>query len=157
MYELISRTAIQKVLAIYANAVDVGEMDEVLSVFTPAAVFQPLPGHPTCFGHSQIRSCLSRIQSQIALLTADRPAPFMLSHHLTTSKIDFDTPMKARGFTRFLAMSNEGMDHSGYYTDTFETSDNMDWFLTYRRITLNWVAPQSPIPALLQALDLPQI
>lgn len=152
MYELLSRSAIQMSLATYASAVDRGNIPEVLSVFTDYAVFQPLPHYPTCFGHAGISRFFSDLGKQMQSLPDIDPRSFLLSHHLTTSRIDFESPVKAKGFTRFLVMSPFGLDHSGYYTDTLETLNSTDWQLSYRKITIDWKAPSSPLNALLKQM-----
>ncbi|GAB3101826.1 hypothetical protein GCM10027217_22520 [Pseudomaricurvus hydrocarbonicus] len=52
-----------------------------------------------------------------------------------------------------MVMSPFGLDHSGYYTDIFETLDNADWQLSHRQITLDWKAPASPLNALFKKIS----
>lgn len=65
-----------------------------------------------------------------------------ISHHLTTSRIVFDSADGARVRTYWLVTSAAGLDHNGFYADTLRR-DGENWLIAHRRPKTLWVSPAS--------------
>ena len=65
-----------------------------------------------------------------------------IRHHLSTSKIDLTGPDTARVRTYWVAWTDIGPDHAGYYLDDFRKVGE-DWLIAHRRVRLDWESPQS--------------
>jgi hypothetical protein len=63
-------------------------------------------------------------------------------HHLSTSKIDLTGPDTARARTYWVAWSDIGPDHAGYYLDTFRKVGE-EWLIAHRRVREDWRSPGS--------------
>jgi hypothetical protein len=68
--------------------------------------------------------------------------PGFISHHLTTSRILFDSADQANVRTYWLVTSAAGLDHNGFYVDTLRR-DGEDWLIAHRRPKTLWVSPTS--------------
>lgn len=153
MQEHINHAVIERQMARYANSVDRGDIDRVISLFTSDATFKPMENYHSCKGHNDIRLFFNHLGTKMKTVLSAYPKPFFLCHHLTTCVLEFESDQKAKGFTRFLVMSPAGLDHSGYYSDIFVTHDCLQsninstpsWLLSSRKITLDWISPSSPI------------
>lgn len=152
--ELLAREAIRHTLSVYACAVDRGDVDELAATFTADASYEPLVTRPAVNGHAGIRQFLSGLAEVLTRQQAATGVAFGLRHHLTTSRIDFTGVGQAKGFTRFLALGPQGIDHTGIYADRLVSVEGGGrWLFAHRRIVIDWMAPASPIPALLRNLD----
>lgn len=150
--ELLTYESVRQTLARYACAIDSGKLDDVLSTFTEDAVFMPLGGdsRQAC-GHAEIVRFLSELGVVASRLSGKYKPVFSLSHHLTTSNITLNSDTDVKGFTRFLALSPSGLDHSGFYSDRLSLV-NGRWLLSYRKITLDWISPDSLVRELMTEL-----
>jgi len=63
-------------------------------------------------------------------------------HHLSTSKIDLTGPDTAKARTYWVAWTDIGPDHAGYYLDTFRKVDGA-WLIAHRRVRMDWEADAS--------------
>jgi hypothetical protein len=65
-----------------------------------------------------------------------------IRHHLSTSKIDLTGPVTARARTYWVAWTDIGPDHAGYYLDDFRKVGDQ-WLIAHRRVRLDWESPDS--------------
>ena len=65
-----------------------------------------------------------------------------MRHHLATSKIDLTGPDTANVRTYWVAWSDIGPDHSGYYLDTFRKVGE-EWLIAHRVARVDWTSPDS--------------
>ncbi len=140
------REAIRYTLSVYTNAGDRGALDELGSAFAEDAVAelstQVLEGRENI-----VAGLAAAVRGDDGSLNA---ALTFLRHHLTTSRVEFDGPDAARGWTYVWVQTPIGLDHSGMYVDRFERRGDR-WLIVHRRIKLDWIAPNSLVldPSLL--------
>jgi 3-phenylpropionate/cinnamic acid dioxygenase small subunit len=63
-------------------------------------------------------------------------------HHLSTCKIDLTAPDTATVRTSWVAWTDVGPDHAGYYLDTFRQVGE-EWLIAHRRVREDWRSPAS--------------
>ena len=126
-----ARAAIRYIQGIYNSAGDRGKIDEVATVFTADGVLQ-LPD-ASYIGRDAIAAFLSgvtRSDNEGIDLRGSR-------HHLTTSRIDFESPDAAIGWTYFFVMRRGEVIQEGSYIDRFVVTDE-GWRIAHRRVKLIW-------------------
>ena len=129
-----ARTQIYHAMSTYALGVDSSDIDLILTSFAPDAVLNARGDART--GHGEIRAFYEKaLADGIAAVQSGQRR--LLRHNLTTSRITFDSPNRARGQTYFIVMTEYGPDHSGLYTDVF-TRHGDRWLLQDRSIAVEW-------------------
>jgi len=126
--EMIARTAIQHLQAIYNNAGDRGKVDDMLTAFASDGVLDI--ESETFAGHEAIKGFIGKIasgQSPTHLVGA--------RHHLTTSRFEIDGEDKARAWTYFFVMRRCEFLHEGTYVDHYARIDGR-WLITHRRFKI---------------------
>jgi hypothetical protein len=143
--ELLAREAIRHTIASYTIAGDRLKADELAAQFTDDGVLESegvkgadLFRHE---GQAAIRDWLLGWGTRAAQQPAT-PRPTFVRHHLGTCKLDFSSATDARGCTYWVAHTDIGPDHSGYYLDTFRRV-GARWLIAHRRVRLDWRAPNS--------------
>lgn len=130
--EAVARAEIGHLQSIYNTSGDRGRIDELLTTFLVDGALE-VPGD-TLVGHDAIRQFLSsaaRAEKGIDL-TGSR-------HHLTTSRIEFETPDVALAWTYFFVMRRGAVIQEGTYIDRFAKNAE-GWKITKRRVKLHWTA-----------------
>jgi hypothetical protein len=143
--DLLAREAIRHTIASYTLAGDRLQADEFAAQFTDDAVMESegVKG-PDLFrneGKAAIRAWLAGWGERAALMPATR-RPTFVRHHLSTCKIDLTSVTTAQSRTYWVAYTDIGPDHGGYYIDTFRKVGER-WLLAHRRIRLDWRLPNS--------------
>ncbi|HMK84487.1 MAG TPA: nuclear transport factor 2 family protein [Steroidobacteraceae bacterium] len=159
--EMIARESIRRTMASYTMAGDRLRVDDFIAVFTDDAVLES-DGVPESDafryeGRQAIRdwmdrwrrsaSAAQRAAGSAALRAAQqRSAPAdratFVRHHLSTSQIEFSGPDTAQARTYWVAYTDIGPDHCGYYLDEFRKSGGQ-WLIAHRRVRLDWRSPRS--------------
>ena len=142
--ELLAREGIRQTMADYTMAGDRLRIDEFAAVFTEDAVLET-EGVPESDafryeGRQAVREWLSRWTRQ-ADGRSTHQATFV-RHHLSTSQIELTGAHTARARTYWVAYTDIGPDHCGYYLDTFRKVDTR-WLIAHRKVRLDWRSPQS--------------
>jgi 3-phenylpropionate/cinnamic acid dioxygenase small subunit len=141
--DLLAREAIRDVMARYTVAGDRLKEEEFIAVFAADAIMESegVPAQDTFRyeGRDQIRQWISRWRNPSA--AAAHQATFV-RHHLSTSQIELTSATAARARTYWVAYTDIGPDHAGYYLDTFR-KDGEHWLIAHRRVRLDWRSPQS--------------
>jgi SnoaL-like domain len=75
---------------------------------------------------------------------SNRPSPGFVSHHLTTSRIEFTSSTSAIVRTYWLVTTAIGLDHNGYYDDQLRKVGE-EWLIAHRRPRTLWKSPDSLI------------
>lgn len=140
--DLLAREAIRDTMAKYTTAGDRLRIDDFVSCFTADAVMEsehvPADRMFRYEGHAAIRAWQERwLEGE----GATHGATFV-RHHLSTSKIDLTGPDSASVRTYWVAWTDIGPDHAGYYVDTFR-KEGGDWLIAHRRVRLDWEAETS--------------
>jgi hypothetical protein len=144
--ELLAREAIRQTMANYTLAGDRLRTDEFVAVFTADAVLES-DGVPQAdafryVGKMRIREWIERWTR-----APDPDAPrtsraSFIRHHLSTSQIELTGPDDGRARTYWVAYTDIGPDHCGYYLDSFRREEGR-WLIAHRRVRLDWRSPES--------------
>jgi 3-phenylpropionate/cinnamic acid dioxygenase small subunit len=145
MDDLLAREAIRDLLARYNMAGDRLKEDEFIAVFTADAILEsegvPAQDAFRYNGRAEIQAWISRWRNPPAGAAPAHKATFV-RHHLSTSQIDLTSATTARARTYWVAYTDIGPDHCGYYLDTFR-KEGVHWLIAHRRVRLDWRSPQS--------------
>lgn len=143
--ELLAREAIRNTMAKYTTSGDRLRIDDFVSCFTEDAIIEAENVRPEqAFryeGRAAIRSWQERWLRREPGETATHAATFV-RHHLSTSKIDITGPDIAMARTYWVAWTDIGPDHAGYYIDAFRKVGE-EWLIAHRRVRLDWEAQGS--------------
>jgi len=144
--ELMAREGIRHTMASYNLAGDRLREDDFIAVFTEDAVLES-DGVPESDafryeGHKEIRDWLARWKHQPDEDAAPTPQATFIRHHLATSLIEFTGPETAKARTYWMAYTDIGADHCGYYLDVFRKTGER-WLIAHRRVRLDWRSPES--------------
>jgi hypothetical protein len=143
--ELLARESIRQTMANYTLAGDRLRVDEFVAVFTEDAVFES-EGVPESDvfhyeGRQAIRAWITRWNRPVEGAPRTHQATFV-RHHLSTSKIELTSTDTAKARTYWVAYTDVGPDHCGYYLDVFRNVDGR-WLIAHRRVRMDWRSPQS--------------
>jgi hypothetical protein len=143
--ELLARESIRKTLASYTLAGDRLRADDFAAVFTTYGVLESeAVGTTDAFryeGREALRAWLMRWHDAGVSVEPGRQASFV-RHHLSTSHIDMTGVDTATGRTYWVAYTDIGLDHCGYYIDVFNKVQQQ-WLIAHRKVRLDWRSPHS--------------
>lgn len=136
--ELLAREEIVHLQAVYNTSGDRGRLEELSETFCPDGVLDT--GRGRFVGRAAIVDGLREGTQR----RATRPS--YIRHHLTTRRLEFDSPDRARGWTYFVVFSDHGPDHCGTYIDQYlRTAEG--WLIADRRVKIHWDSPDSVLHA----------
>ncbi|KHK89317.1 nuclear transport factor 2 family protein [Novosphingobium malaysiense] len=140
--DLLAREAIRDVMAKYTTSGDRLRIDDFVSCFTADAVMESehVPEERTF--RYEGREAIRAWQARWLEGKGDTHGATFVRHHLSTSKIDLTGKDSARARTYWVAWTDIGPDHAGYYLDTFRKVDG-EWLIAHRRVRLDWEADTS--------------
>lgn len=143
--DLLAREGIRQTMAAYTAAGDRVREDEFIAVFTEDAVLES-EGVPErdlfrYAGREAIRQWIARWREPPQGTSRTHQASFV-RHHLSTCHIERTGPDSAQARTYWVAWTDIGPDHAGYYLDTFQR-DGERWLIRHRRIRRDWQAADS--------------
>lgn len=125
-----ARESIRALLATYTSCGDRGRIDEMVSVFADHALLD-LPTERHVGREAITRFLQSRVDGEdAARLRGGR-------HHLTTSRIEFNSDDEAQGWTYFFVMRRGSVLEEGVYIDRFARVDGT-WCIAARRVKVIW-------------------
>lgn len=138
--ELLARESIRQTIVNYTMAGDRLREDEFVAVFTDDAVLES-DGVPDSDsfryeGSRAIREWIVRWRSPPEGTPRTHQATFV-RHHLSTCQIELTGVDTARGRTYWTAYTDIGLDHCGYYVDTFRKVGER-WLIAHRRVRMDW-------------------
>ncbi|HTH27881.1 MAG TPA: nuclear transport factor 2 family protein [Sphingobium sp.] len=143
--EMLAREAIRETMAAYTIAGDRLREEDFIAVFTEDAVLESEGvAEADLFryeGKAAIRQWIARWRNPPEGAARTHQASFV-RHHLTTSRIELTGQDNARARTYWVAWTDMGPDHAGYYLDDFRKVEDR-WLLAHRRIRLDWQSPDS--------------
>lgn len=144
--ELIARESIRHTMASYNIAGDRLRTEDFIAVFTGDAILEsekvPEADAFRYEGREAIREWMERWLQRAADPSAPTHGATFVRHHLSTSRIELTGPDLARARTYWVAWTDIGPDHSGYYLDTFR-KEGENWLIAHRRVRLDWRSPDS--------------
>jgi len=139
---MLAREAIRDVMAKYTVAGDRLKVDEFASCFTEDAVIESERVPAERAFRYEGRDAIRAWQARWLAGEGDTHGASFVRHHLSTSKIDLTGPDSARARTYWVAWTDIGADHAGYYLDTFRKAGG-EWRIAHRRVRLDWEAEGS--------------
>lgn len=142
--ELLAREAIRHTMARYTMAGDRLRADEFIAVFTDDAVLASEGVDESDVFRYEGRDAIREWMSRWSRRTEPQPAPAatFVRHHLSTSLIELTGANAARARTYWVAYTNIGADHCGYYLDIFRKTAG-GWLIAQRKVRLDWRSPNS--------------
>jgi SnoaL-like domain len=145
MEELLAREAIRHTIASYTMAGDRLKAEELAAQFTDDGVLESEGVQGADLfrndGRAAIRAWLAGWGERAARVPAAR-RPTFVRHHISTSRIEFTDAATAQGRTYWVAYTDIGPDHGGYYLDTFRKV-GARWLIAHRRVRMDWRVPAS--------------
>lgn len=134
--ELKARVAIADRLGACALAGDARKADAYAACFTADGVLEldsPIEG----------REAIRRWMTAPSVIPQPQGgSPGFISHHITSSRIEMTGPGTARGRSYFLVTSAAGIDHNGYYDDSFRQEGGA-WLIAHRKPRTLWISETS--------------
>ncbi len=143
--EMLAREGIRQTMAAYTAAGDRLREADFLAVFTDDAVIET-EGVPESDlfryeGRAAIGDWIGRWRTPPGGAERVHKASF-IRHHLATCHIELTAPDRARARTYWVAWTDIGADHAGYYLDDFRKESDR-WLIRHRRIRRDWQAANS--------------
>jgi hypothetical protein len=143
--ELLAREAIRDTMAKYNVSGDRLKIDDYAACFTEDGIMEAEHKDPTFAfryeGRETIRAWQQRWLKQTMNGVGVHRATFA-RHHLSTCKIDLTGPDSADVRTYWVAWTDIGPDHAGYYLDAFRRVGD-EWLIAHRRVREDWRSPNS--------------
>ena len=137
--ELLAREGVRKTLANYTLAGDRLRTEAFVAVFTEDGVLETegVPAEDTFRyeGRAALRAWMDRWRKPAG--EAPVHAASFIRHYLATCQIELTGPETAKARTYWVAYTDLGPDHCGYYVDDFRKVGD-DWLIAHRRIRLDW-------------------
>ena len=144
--ELLARESIRQTMERYTMAGDRLRQDEFAAVFTDDAILESdgvVEADAFRYeGRQAMYDWLGRWNQDSVAAASQSPQATFVRHHLSTSKIDMLSELEARARTYWVAYTDIGPDHAGYYLDTFRCVDG-SWLIAHRKVRMDWRSPQS--------------
>jgi 3-phenylpropionate/cinnamic acid dioxygenase small subunit len=142
--ELLARESIRKTMAKYTLAGDRLQAEEFMATFTEDGILES-DGVPEADafryeGRDALREWIARWRQPAAVQQG--PKATFVRHHLSTCDIEITGAGAAKARTYWVAYTDIGPDHCGYYLDAFRKSGEA-WLIAHRRVRLDWRSPQS--------------
>ncbi len=142
--EVLAREAIRHTMTRYTMAGDRLRTDEFVAVFTEDAVLASEGVEEADMfrheGRAAIRDWMARWSRRSG--ATQSPGATFVRHHLSTSQIELTGPDTAKARTYWVAYTNIGPDHCGYYIDVFRKAGE-EWLIAERKVRLDWRSPNS--------------
>jgi hypothetical protein len=145
LQELLDREGIRQTLANYTMAGDRLRVDDFLATFTPDAIFESEGvTREKSFrysGREAIKAFMQGWGRGSHDASPVHQAKF-IRHHLATCQIELTGPQTAKSRTYWVAYTNLGPDHCGYYVDEFRKVGDQ-WLIAHRKVREDWMAHDS--------------
>ena len=142
---LLAREAIRHTMTQYNTSGDRLKVEEFAACFTEDGIIESEEAPDKYIFRYESRAAILAWQSRWLNRepTADtvHKANFV-RHHLSTCHIELTGPETAKARTYWVAWTDIGADHSGYYLDDFRKVDDR-WLIARRRVRRDWSSPDS--------------
>ena len=142
--ELLARESIRQTMARYNMAGDRLRLEEFAAVFTEDGIIESQGvREEDAFryqGRQAIHDWMARWTREKNPDGSTTHRATFVRHHLSTCQIDLTGPDSAKTRTYWVAWTDIGPDHCGYYVDEFRKVGE-EWLIAHRRIRLDWQSP----------------
>jgi SnoaL-like domain len=143
--DLLAHEAIRHTMTKYNMAGDRLQVDAFAECFAEDGIIESerAPGDYIFRyeGRAAIRAWQSRWRNREPAQDTVHKARFV-RHHLSTCHIELTGPETATARTYWVAWTDIGADHAGYYLDDFQNVGGL-WLIARRRVRLDWQSPDS--------------
>ena len=143
--DLLAREAIRDTMAKYNTSGDRLKVEDYVSCFTEDGIMESDGVAPDkafrYAGKAEILAWQNRWRHRDPDAPAIHGSRF-IRHHLSTCKIDITGPDTAKARTYWVAWTDIGPDHAGYYLDEFRKVGE-HWLIAHRRVRLDWESADS--------------
>jgi SnoaL-like domain len=119
----------------YIYAVDHGNTDKILELFTHDGVLHP-HGLSECRGRAAIAAFIEASRESRSV----GPDVGRVRHHVSSVHIELDDREHARAWSYFLALNATGPDHWGVYRDRLTRVDEQ-WLFQHRSVAIEGATP----------------
>ena len=140
--DLLAREAIRAVMAKYTMAGDRLRIDDFVSCFTEDAIIESERVPPDRLFRYEGREAIRAWQTRWRAGEGATHGAAFVRHHLSTSQIDLTGADSAEARTYWVAWTDIGADHAGYYLDRFRRAEGQ-WLIAHRRVRMDWEAEGS--------------
>lgn len=143
--ELLAREAIRDTMAKYNTSGDRLKVNDFAACFTEDGVIESERAPGDYIFRYESRAAILEWQQRWLIREPGNNVVHGASfvrHHLATCKIDMTGLGTATARTYWVAWTDIGPDHSGYYLDDFRKVGE-DWLIARRRVRRDWSAPDS--------------
>lgn len=143
--DLLAREAIRDTMARYTMAGDRLKVDDYAACFTQDGVMETEHEDPAFAFRYEGRAAIREWQArwlERTLAGEKVHAASFARHHLSTCQIDLTGPDTAKARTYWVAWTDIGPDHAGYYMDAFRKEEGR-WLLAHRKVREDWRSPAS--------------
>ncbi len=128
-----ARLQIIDMLTRYTSYADAGKLDKILDLFEPDATLSAT-GDDVATGRAEITAHFERNGASVQKhMSSPR-----LRHHLSSVSVEFETPERARTQGYYVAVTEGGPDHWGYYADVVVLVEG-EWKIRARELRLEGV------------------
>jgi hypothetical protein len=138
MWELVAREQIRDTLARYNWSGDAGRVDDLAETFCADGVLE-IRGLQPLRGRSEIASFLRGVTGNVAANADVKP---VVRHNIANVLFTGMTAHEAHVSSYFTVVTHIGLDHCGRYRDTL-VPDGDGWLIKHRKVSTDWVSPQS--------------
>jgi len=143
--ELLAREGIRATMANYTIAGDRLRTDDFVAVFTEDGILES-DGVPQADafryeGREAIREWIARWLTP-GETVKNAPRASFVRHHLSTCHIEITGANAAKARTYWVAYTDIGPDHCGYYIDGFRKVGDR-WLIAHRKVRLDWRSRES--------------
>lgn len=147
--EAIARENIRATLARYTWAGDHGDVEGLVSTFAAHGTLE-IKGVDVYRGQQAIREAVAggfgRVPSGDEDAAGESATVWgeaaRFSHHLASTRIEFESADRARSWTYFVVWGPRGADHWGRYSDQL-AGEGEQWFFVHRRVSVDGRASHS--------------
>jgi hypothetical protein len=142
--ELLAREAIRDTLAKYNVSGDRLKIEDYVSCFAEDGIMEAEHKDPAFAFRYEGRDAIRAWQERWldGTMSGGVHKATFARHHLSTCKIDLTSPDSAQVRTYWVAWTDVGPDHAGYYLDSFRKVAG-EWLIAHRRVREDWRAPNS--------------
>ncbi len=127
------RDAVRATLTAYDTGANMGRIGDVAATFLEGGVLES--DGQVLRGRAVILADLERLRGRPRVAGSPN-GPGTVIRQLTSTQIEFVSPTEAHCYSRFVATSLTGVDHSGHYTDVLRLVDGR-WLIAHRRVTVD--------------------
>jgi len=135
------RDAVRATLTACEVGTNMGRAADVAATFAEGGVLET--GGKVLRGRAAILADLERLRRR-PRVAGSPSGPGTVIRQLTSTQIEFVSPTEAHCYSRFVATSVTGVDHSGHYTDVVRLVGG-SWLVAHRRVSVDTAVTRSAL------------